>query len=495
MLLTLSACNLRKGPFVPNIEEIPSVSLSSAALLEALRQYHLVESTHLEEVRDLQAHHADPRELAREIVHRGWATSYQMNQLAQGRARELLLGSYVLLEPLGEGGMGEAFKARNWKLGKIVTLKRIRKQMLDSANAVRRFEREVRAAAQLNHPNIVHAFDADEVDGIHLLIMEYIDGIDLSRHVKKHGPLPIEHACDVARQTALGLQHAHERGLVHRDIKPHNLLLSPPQPPGSGIGTVKILDMGLARLVQSSESMSSVTQEGSLVGTPDYVAPEQALESRHADIRSDLYSLGSTLYYLLTGSVPFPGGSIYEKMHKVQFVEPEPVERLRSDVPAWLADIVHRLLAKQPLDRFQSPAELVDALTNRRTAPDTVEIQAKATVARSKSPTAIKIPILVVVQGQVPQMIYPLHEGANYIGRSKGQAIDVDLNDQDNPKQISVSRQHAVIMLTSGQLTIQDLGSTNGTQVNQTRLTPGSWHTLKENDVIRVGRIHLKLSL
>lgn len=469
------------------------MSLSSVALLEALRQFHLVESTHLEELRDLQKRHADVKDLARDIVNRGWATPYQINQLFQGRAAELLLGSYVLLEPLGEGGMGEAFKARNWKFGKIVTLKRIRKERLGTTNAVRRFEREVRAAAQLNHPNIVHAYDADEVDGIHLLIMEYIDGIDLARHVKKHGPLPIEQACEVARQTALGLQHAHERGLVHRDIKPHNLLLSPPERPGSGIGVVKILDMGLARLADSSESISSVTQEGSLVGTPDYVAPEQALESRHADIRSDLYSLGSTLYYLLTGTVPFPGGSIYEKMHKVQFVEPEPVERLRADVPAWLANIVRKLMAKQPQDRFQSPAELVDALANQRATPDTAEIQAKITaVARS---TAVKIPVLVVMQGQIPQTIYPLHEGANYIGRSKGQAVDVDLNAQDNPAQVSVSRKHAVIMLTSGQLTIQDLGSTNGTHVNETRLKPGSWHTLKENDVIRVGRVHLKLAL
>ena len=182
-----------------------------------------------------------PRALAGELIRRGWLTPYQVNQLLQGRGRDLLLGSYVLLERLGEGGMGQVFKARNWKLGRVVALKLIRKERLDNPDAVRRFQREIRAAAQLDHPNIVRAFDADEVDGTHLLVMEYVEGTDLAKLVKKDGPLPVDKACDYCRQAALGLQHAYERGLVHRDIKPHNLLLTPG-------GVVKILDMGLARL-------------------------------------------------------------------------------------------------------------------------------------------------------------------------------------------------------------------------------------------------------
>ncbi len=200
---------------------------SVAAFVDALRQHKLLEPSQLEELTGtLQTNFTDPRALAGELVQRGWLSSYQVNQLFQGKGHELLLGSYVLLELLGEGGMGLVFKARNWKLGKIVALKLIRKERLAHADAVRRFQREVRATAQLEHPNIVRAFDADEVGGTHFLIMEYVEGVDLSRLVKQSGPLPIGTACDFIRQAALGLQHAFERGLVHRDIKPHNLLVS-----------------------------------------------------------------------------------------------------------------------------------------------------------------------------------------------------------------------------------------------------------------------------
>ena len=204
--------------------------------------------------------------------------------------------------------MGQVFKARNWKLGRIVALKLIRKERLDSPDAIRRFQREVRAAAALSHPNIVLAYDADQIGGTHLLVMECIEGAsDLAKLVKKNGPLPVAQACEYIRQAALGLQHAFERGLVHRDIKPANLLLT------ADGKTVKILDMGLARLDQKAgdgEASSTMTQEGAVMGTPDYIAPEQAMESHTVDIRADLYSLGCTFYYLLTAKVPFPGGTL-----------------------------------------------------------------------------------------------------------------------------------------------------------------------------------------
>ncbi len=301
---------------------------------------------------------AEPKALAAELVRRRWLTSYQANLLLQGRGGELMLGSYVLLECIGEGGMGQVFKARNWKLGRLVALKLIRKERLSNEDAVRRFHREIRAAAQLSHPNIVLAYDADEVNGTHFFAMEYVEGTDLAKLIKQHGPLPVAQACDWVRQAALGLQHAHERGLVHRDIKPHNLLLTKQ-------GVVKILDMGLARLTvadEDGEASTTMTQEGAIMGTPDYMAPEQAEESHTVDIRADLYSLGCTLYQLLTGKVPFSGGTLIQKLKKHQSDQPPPLEQVRPEVPSALADIVYKLMAKRPQQRYQTPAELVRAL-------------------------------------------------------------------------------------------------------------------------------------
>lgn len=335
---------------------------SSVSLVDSIRQYHLLEAVQLEEVtRNLQARFPDSKALAGELIRRGLLTPYQANQLLQGRGQELLLGSYVLLERLGEGGMGQVFKARNWKLGKIVALKLIRKERLDNPDAVRRFEREVRSAAALSHPNIVHAYDADQVGGTHLLVIEYVEGTDLAKLVKKNGLLPVERACEYIRQAALGLQHAYERGLVHRDIKPANLLLT-----ADGM-TVKVLDMGLARLDQSTaddDKSSTMTQEGMVMGTPDYIAPEQALESHTVDIRGDIYSLGCTFYFLLTGRVPFPGGSLTEKLLKHQMHEPKAVEQVRPDVPASVAAVVRKMMAKKPEDRYQTPAELAAVLAS-----------------------------------------------------------------------------------------------------------------------------------
>ncbi len=326
---------------------------------DALRKIHLLAPAQLDELtRDLRGRFPEDRALAAELIRRDWLTPYQVNQLLQGRGGDLLLGSYVLLERIGEGGMGAVFKARNWKLGNVVALKLVRPEKLDNADAVRRFHHEIRAAAQLDHPNIVRAIDADEVNGVHLLVMEYVPGVDLAKLMKKSGPLPIDKVCDYTRQAALGLQHAHERGMVHRDVKPAILLLTP-------AGVVKILDMGLARLRHSgdeSEASATMTQEGAIMGTLDYIAPEQAMNSHTVDIRADLYSLGCTLYFLLSGKAPFPGGSAMEKLIKHQSQEPAPVEQVRSGVPAAVGAVVRKLMAKRPEDRYQTPAEAATAL-------------------------------------------------------------------------------------------------------------------------------------
>src|SRR5437016_1217699 len=196
----------------------PSMPIASVVdLVDLLRRHHLLGPAQLDQLPGLQAIGADPRALARELIRRNWLTPYQVNQLFRDRGTELLLGSYVLLQRLGEGGMGRVFKARHSKLGRVVALKLIRPDRLASAAAVRRFRREIRAAAQLSHPNIVLAYDADEVNGIHFFTMEYVAGEDLARLVKRHGLLPVGLACDCVRQAALGLEHAFERGLVHRD--------------------------------------------------------------------------------------------------------------------------------------------------------------------------------------------------------------------------------------------------------------------------------------
>ncbi|HEY7330050.1 MAG TPA: serine/threonine-protein kinase [Gemmataceae bacterium] len=337
-----------------------------------LQRYHLLEpAQHAEAVGPLAQAFPNPKNLAGELIRRGWLTPYQVNQIFQGRASDLLLESYVLLERLGEGGMGQVFKARNWKLNRPVALKIIRKERLNNPEIVHRFQREVRASARLNHPNVVHAFDCGECDQRHFYVMEYVDGLDLAKHVRRNGPLPIEQACDCIRQAALGLQHAYERGLVHRDIKPHNLLLAK----GSdGQPLIKILDMGLARLDRGEDSMNSgtMTHEGAVMGTLDYIAPEQARNAHLADTRADLYSLGCTLYYLLTGQPVFPSGTPTEKLLKHQFQPPPSVHAHRTDVPASLAAVLQRLLAKQPEQRFQTPAETaaaMSAILNRAAVP------------------------------------------------------------------------------------------------------------------------------
>jgi formylglycine-generating enzyme required for sulfatase activity/tRNA A-37 threonylcarbamoyl transferase component Bud32 len=352
---------------------MPTTTLTVADLVARLGEHQLLSAAQQEELTgELQARFADLRALAKELVRRGWLTPYQANLLVQGKGQELVLGQYVILERLGEGGMGRVYKARHRRLDRIDAVKVIRPEHLDNPAAVQRFQREARSAARLDHSNIVRVYDAGEAGGTHYLALEYVEGKDLGRLVKESGPLPVALACDYARQAALGLQHAHKHGLVHRDIKPQNLLLSssplaPGEREGGGEGTVrvvKILDMGLARLQHAAaeDKSSSLTGEGAVVGTMDFLAPEQALDAHRVDIRADLYSLGCTLYYLLTGQVPFPGGTAAEKILKHQKAAPTPAEQLRPELPVGVAVLLGRLLAKRPAERYQTPAELAGAL-------------------------------------------------------------------------------------------------------------------------------------
>ena len=260
---------------------------------------------------------------------------------------------YKILGKLGAGGMGVVYKAEHRMMGRTVAVKVLNARTTTNAGSVERFRREVRVSSKVAHPNIVTAFDADEADGVQFLVMEFVDGVSLDRMVARRGPLAVPMACEFARLAALALQHAHEHGMVHRDIKPQNLMVTRK-------GQLKVLDFGLARAVQSPDggplADGGVTNPEMVVGTPDYLSPEQARNSTTVDIRSDVYSLGCTLYFLLTGRAPFTGENPLEKMiaHLKDDV-PDPREH-RSDVSPDVAAVVARMMSKSPAERPASPA-------------------------------------------------------------------------------------------------------------------------------------------
>jgi serine/threonine protein kinase/putative intracellular protease/amidase len=300
---------------------------------------------------------------------------------------------YRIIGELGAGGMGVVYRAEHLVMGREVALKVVARRYTSNPDAVERFRREVRAAAKLNHPNIVTAHDAEEANGLHFLVMEYVDGISLDRLVQRKGPLKISTACQCIRQAAQGLQHAHERGMVHRDIKPHNLMVTRK-------GQVKVLDFGLARIAVQADLPATnpnvdrtVTSPSLAIGTPDYLAPEQARNAHNVDIRADIYALGCVLYFLLTGRPPFPHlGSAIEKMLAQVQDEPEPVRHLRPEVPEELAQVVAKMMAKDPASRFDTPAEVAAAVR-----PFT-----RADAIIDDAPDIVDTPTVPVVDGPTP---------------------------------------------------------------------------------------------
>ncbi|MFP6694120.1 MAG: serine/threonine-protein kinase, partial [Pirellulales bacterium] len=319
-----------------------------------------------------QVRGSDASTIARELVAAGNLTEYQAACLHQGRPKGLVLGNYVVLEKLGAGGMGQVLKAKHRRMDRIVALKVLSSKAVDSPNAVKRFHREVKAVARLNHTNIVTAFDADEADGIHYLVMEYVEGADLASMIRAEGPLPVDRAVDYVMQAADGLAYAHKNDVIHRDIKPENLLIDTE-------GVVKILDMGLARIddelaqTESSEN-HDLTQAGQIMGTINYMAPEQALDTRSADARSDIYSLGCTLFRLLTAQVVFEGDTKMKKLVAHREAAIPSIRKSRRDVPELLDAVFEKMVAKKPDHRYQSMGEVIGGLraaqSGMRTPPD-----------------------------------------------------------------------------------------------------------------------------
>jgi|DewCreStandDraft_5_1066085.scaffolds.fasta_scaffold00175_11 serine/threonine protein kinase len=302
----------------------------------------------------------DVNAVAKELERRGWLTNFQIREIAKGRGRQLLLGPYVLLDLLGEGGMGRVYKARHQRLGRLCAIKVIRRERLTHPAVEERFRKEIEALGRMQHPNVVQVFNADQSGDVIYYEMEWIDGTDLTKLVRQHGPLPVDQACDYIRQAALGLQHAHELGMVHRDIKPSNILVS------RDGRQVKLVDMGLARILDdksiTTEEGKRITREGFVLGTPDFLAPEQARNPMMVDIRADIYSLGGTLYYILTGRVPYEGANPTEKMLKHCTDPPPSLLAYRPDAPPQLEQIIHWCMAKQPEQRPQTPIQLALAL-------------------------------------------------------------------------------------------------------------------------------------
>ncbi|REJ89148.1 MAG: hypothetical protein DWQ34_20560 [Planctomycetota bacterium] len=304
-------------------------------------------------------------ELARALVRKEQLTSYQVKKVYAGKGDNLVLGNYILQDKIGAGGMGQVYRAEHRRMKRTVALKVLPPDAVQDQTAVQRFHREVEAVARLSHPNIVTAYDADENRGVHYYVMEFVDGVDLSTLVKRDGVCTCRQAVGYLIQAARGLQYAHQQGVIHRDIKPSNLLVD-------RHGTVKLLDLGLARFDDGDVAHSAaLTGTGAVMGTIDYMSPEQALDTKHADARSDIYSLGCTLWYLLTGTPLFGGDTVVKRIiaHREEETPSlsKIVARLGSHEPppqllTAVESVFRKMVAKDPDDRYQTAAEVIDAL-------------------------------------------------------------------------------------------------------------------------------------
>lgn len=305
----------------------------------------------------------EPTRFAGQMVREGLLTYFQAEQFLQGKWKRFHIGKYKVLERLGAGGMGQVFLCEHKLMRRRVAVKVLPTARAEDPAALERFYREARAVAALDHPNLVRAFDIDQEDNLHFLVLEYVDGVNFQELVKKSGPLDPVRACHYIRQAAVGLDYAHQiAGLVHRDIKPGNILVD-------RTGVVKILDMGLARFFNDEADVLTRKFDEHVIGTADYLSPEQANDSHSADIRSDLYSLGATFYFILAGQPPYPEGSVAQKLIAHQTRLAKPVRDVRPDVPIEVAEIVEKLMRKSPNERYQSPAELDEALAPLTSTP------------------------------------------------------------------------------------------------------------------------------
>jgi len=393
-------------PDAPNFarsRQEEDVSVDCEQFLSKLSEVGILSQAELDSVcehRPEQSEMPDPRALAAQLVKEGKLTQYQATALLRGEP-ELLIDKYLIVDLIDVGGMGMVFKAIHRSMDRVVAVKIISPKMLGSSDHVKRFRREVRVAATLEHPNVVRSYDADESRGINFLVMEYVRGKNLRQIVRESGPMSLSQAVDSIRQAAVGLDYAHQHGVIHRDIKPGNLLLNDQ-------GTIKILDLGLAHVDESlrqfdsngvpkrddSLAESEITSAGMVLGTASFMAPEQSLNSHLVDVRTDVYSLGCTLFYLLTGDPVYQGDTVFQVLVRHRESEIPSICEIRADVPPSVNAVFQQMIAKEPADRFQSMHEVVEAIdacnisaptpTSRRLAtPQSEKVSATASPAAS----------------------------------------------------------------------------------------------------------------
>ncbi|WP_246114623.1 serine/threonine protein kinase [Rubripirellula tenax] len=299
---------------------------------------------------------SNPKKLAGIFKKEGLLTAWHIEKLLAGKYKGFFLGKYKLLGHIGTGGMSSVYLAEHVRMGDKRAIKVLPKSRVRDATYLARFQLEAKAIASLNHPNIVMAYDIDNEGDVHYIVMEYVDGLDLQQLVKRDGAMDFSTAAEVISQAARGLAHAHERGVIHRDVKPANLLIDP-------VGGVRLLDMGLALVTAGDDESLTIANNENVLGTADYLAPEQALNSHQVDHRADIYGLGCTLYFLLTAKPPFSDGTLAQRIAKHQTEMPTSIRQLRSDCPGELEGICVKMIQKDPKYRYQSASEVAEVLT------------------------------------------------------------------------------------------------------------------------------------
>jgi serine/threonine-protein kinase len=368
-------------------EKPKSVESVPLDLLPVIRSSGVLSERQLAEIKTkvLQGNYPlDSVELAERLVRDNILTAFQARRILSNRPQGLVVGRYIILDRIGSGSMGRVYKAHHAMMDRMVALKIIAPEISSNERVVARFQREMKLVGRLDHPNVVRAFDADQIHKVLYIVMEYVSGRSLAELFKKR-PIPPADMIDYAAQSALGLAHAHEQGIVHRDIKPSNILLTDDR-------KIKILDLGLGVLMEADNASTFATADGIAVGTVDYMSPEQAC-GREVDGRSDLYGLGCATYHLMTGKLPFPGNSPIERLGKRISGRHVPITEYLPDLPHSFVKVIDKLLAHKPHERYATAAEAADALQSllrpkSRSARSAGSSPASASALAAASPPA-----------------------------------------------------------------------------------------------------------